>query len=974
MLSQFLCTAEGWGTPRISLSPFRGTRWGRGASSAGSSHSKGKWGTPDEVEASLDELLRKLEEALVDDEYVSVDTASAQYLSSQLETLEDGCLPATGAAHRRLVLLRSVLEVAKSIRSLRLEPSEAASPDAPIKMSIFSGLQILKLDGTPPELLEGLYDMRLQLKSLSIERTSLGSLVGLLAAQGTVSTEDLETGLGTGEIPREMWTELETLRVRYCMLPKTDPTLRLLSHVRRLELPHNSITSVEYFQDCMNLEHLDLSFNQLRNLAGINTVVGNIRTLLLRDNAIYSTEGLDRMFSLERLDLSNNELDELEEIGRLSSLPCLGSVNLRGNPVAATSRYRTNVLSLLGGRSIGKGAELSLVILDGKQASKTELRDVERLSFAAPEVLPGADRRGSKAVAKTCAVAEVEDDCANGLEGSASTPALLPSGACRRRHSGGVRKVATIGGDMGRRRRGRMSAAAAAGYDSDSSNAADESVETLEEDMEELVLMLRGGRSARKEGKGEKEDSKVAGLSQAKLATGAEAVPLAVAVASEDVRVVEALATEPAPTAEDLPAVYRGREEYARLQVSEHLQLYFREQVFTNDRPYLCAKRRSLTIPIGGESMLHLFRETVIPYLGGSSGMGESTCQAAASGVHAMVHTRTLKGEAAGLAAGEVSVALVVTEASVYVIDEEGLRAGGTFGDAPRPCMLSRLSLAGLARIVIGFEFQKLRLEFEPSPGSCPCSLHSLVVMTRSRSRSYTLLSLLESLANKARGARTPPVAIENEDAALLERIGRLPDQGHTAAVLSYSCLFQKWPLRPWVLAPRTLVVTTERVWLLDEDHGELWGLLNPTPQAQLAATAAASQGGAMMSTPPRARRGSRPSPVMSPIFTVGPADQEDKGGDGADKQHVAASFHCLDSSPVSDLVEVKVGIEQPAQFTVVFRSGGVMGGWRRKEWSLQSRTRGGAEKTVEQLRAVAGGAASGKVSPLARPASLVAS
>ncbi|CAN0277113.1 unnamed protein product, partial [Discosporangium mesarthrocarpum] len=209
--------------------------------------------------------------------------------------------------------------------------------------------------------------------------------------------------LGRGT-PRLNWACLEQLRVSQCGLTSLDASLRLLPRVFRVDLSRNALGQVEFFQDCKGLQDLNLGHNLIRSVSGINRVLGNLVSLNLRDNMVSDTSGLERLYSLRRLDLSFNRLSGLEQVARLSVLPCLQELGLRGNPLGAREgrRYRITTLSLL---LVGRGAELQrasdstesfaqsmpgeglglkgggLVLLDGEPPSKKEIAELARLIF-----------------------------------------------------------------------------------------------------------------------------------------------------------------------------------------------------------------------------------------------------------------------------------------------------------------------------------------------------------------------------------------------------------------------------------------------------------------------------------------------------------------------------------------------------------------------------------------------------------------
>lgn len=53
-----------------------------------------------------------------------------------------------------------------------------------------------------------------------------------------------------------------------------------------MDLSHNRIQDLDFLQDSIKLEHLDLSHNWVRTLVDANMAVGNLRVLLLGSNRV----------------------------------------------------------------------------------------------------------------------------------------------------------------------------------------------------------------------------------------------------------------------------------------------------------------------------------------------------------------------------------------------------------------------------------------------------------------------------------------------------------------------------------------------------------------------------------------------------------------------------------------------------------------------------------------------------------------
>eukprot|EP00611_Tribonema_gayanum_P002233 TRINITY_DN1161_c0_g1_i1.p1 TRINITY_DN1161_c0_g1~~TRINITY_DN1161_c0_g1_i1.p1 ORF type:complete len:662 (+),score=114.91 TRINITY_DN1161_c0_g1_i1:168-2153(+) len=286
-------------------------------------------------------------------------------------------------------LLGQLHHSVRAVTRLRIVSGHSPLPlSTSIHLATFPALQYLHITGISASQLQDLCSLRLQLRLLSVDHCANVGLAALLlphhAHDGATNNtsaaytdgwgaELTELGMSTGQLPEGIaaWTKLEVLQLRSCGVSATDPSLRLLPAVRHLDLSFNLIEDLDFFQDCIKLDHLDLSHNGISCLVDVHLTLGNVHTLLLGSNAIRTTEGLERLLALEVLDLEHNRIFDDEDVARLGLLPCLAHLTLSGNPVARQKRYRRKVMTLLlqGGMHALADAEFTL---DSKAVSGIE--------------------------------------------------------------------------------------------------------------------------------------------------------------------------------------------------------------------------------------------------------------------------------------------------------------------------------------------------------------------------------------------------------------------------------------------------------------------------------------------------------------------------------------------------------------------------------------------------------------------------
>ncbi|KAG8834712.1 hypothetical protein FRC17_007618 [Serendipita sp. 399] len=144
-----------------------------------------------------------------------------------------------------------------------------------------------------------------------------------------------------------------------------------LLSVTYLDLSSNLLVSVPSGLNQMyNLVTLNLADNLIESVLGIYTMLGQVLTLNLSRNRIDSLCGLERLVALEKVDVRRNEISDIEEVGRLATLPNLQGVWVEGNPFTdANPDYRINCFN----QFLKEGKQ---VTLDGSSPSFMERRSL----------------------------------------------------------------------------------------------------------------------------------------------------------------------------------------------------------------------------------------------------------------------------------------------------------------------------------------------------------------------------------------------------------------------------------------------------------------------------------------------------------------------------------------------------------------------------------------------------------------------
>jgi Leucine-rich repeat (LRR) protein len=144
-----------------------------------------------------------------------------------------------------------------------------------------------------------------------------------------------------------------------------------------LEMPGLNISDMSALEECINLQHLNLSFNSLTSIQGLLNAE-ELTYLNLSNNQIASLEGLRSCKKLEKLEIQGNRVSVFNQISLLSSLPSLQHLFLQNydgsepNPICSQDRYRNQTLEALPRLKNLDGHRTTLPLL-----SRNDLRQYE---------------------------------------------------------------------------------------------------------------------------------------------------------------------------------------------------------------------------------------------------------------------------------------------------------------------------------------------------------------------------------------------------------------------------------------------------------------------------------------------------------------------------------------------------------------------------------------------------------------------
>ncbi|KAK4350098.1 hypothetical protein RND71_029411 [Anisodus tanguticus] len=293
----------------------------------------------------LDSLVKFVEnnvESLIEGTLVlKLNPIGLHYVHSRLESLSELESLLSGAPvdylrayvsdlgdHRALERLRRILRLLTSLKVVSVLPPPARDP-TPLSLLPFGRLKVLELRGCDlsTSAARGLLELRRNLEKL-ICHNSTDALKHVFASR----IADIKNS--------PHWNRLSFISCAQNGLVLMDESLQLLPAIETLDLSRNKFAKVDNLRKCTKLKHLDLGFNHLRNV-----VSSHIVKLVLRNNALTSLHGIENLKSLQGLDISYNIISNFLEMEILAGLSSLQSLWLEGNPLCYSRWYRAQVFS-----------------------------------------------------------------------------------------------------------------------------------------------------------------------------------------------------------------------------------------------------------------------------------------------------------------------------------------------------------------------------------------------------------------------------------------------------------------------------------------------------------------------------------------------------------------------------------------------------------------------------------------------------
>ncbi|RXN03863.1 isocitrate dehydrogenase [NAD] subunit mitochondrial isoform X2 [Labeo rohita] len=168
---------------------------------------------------------------------------------------------------------------------------------------------------------------------------------------------------------REKDMETECAKITTVLLKSRTGEFDLES-ILFLKLRNLGIYDLGCIGECINLERLDLSGNNITNLGPLSPL-RRLLVLNLSANRISNLEPLSSCESLQSLNVAGNVIPSVDNLHALKSLKKLESIRLKdntynySNPVCKNSTYRTLILEIFpnmkvldGERVVGRGSDL----------------------------------------------------------------------------------------------------------------------------------------------------------------------------------------------------------------------------------------------------------------------------------------------------------------------------------------------------------------------------------------------------------------------------------------------------------------------------------------------------------------------------------------------------------------------------------------------------------------------------------------
>lgn len=163
------------------------------------------------------------------------------------------------------------------------------------------------------------------------------------------------------------FADVESLRLDFKNILKID-NLWCFKSLVKLQLDNNIIEKVEGLEMLVNLVWLDLSFNNIEVIEGLGNLT-KLEDLTLYNNRISSIKDMENLTNLHVFSIGNNMIKELNNTLYLRRFKKLQTVNLGGNPMCESEKYRLYVIAHLPALEY---LDYRLIDENSKQAARDE--------------------------------------------------------------------------------------------------------------------------------------------------------------------------------------------------------------------------------------------------------------------------------------------------------------------------------------------------------------------------------------------------------------------------------------------------------------------------------------------------------------------------------------------------------------------------------------------------------------------------
>eukprot|EP00358_Blepharisma_japonicum_P002769 CAMPEP_0202955136 /NCGR_PEP_ID=MMETSP1395-20130829/51504_1 /ASSEMBLY_ACC=CAM_ASM_000871 /TAXON_ID=5961 /ORGANISM="Blepharisma japonicum, Strain Stock R1072" /LENGTH=526 /DNA_ID=CAMNT_0049671351 /DNA_START=1390 /DNA_END=2967 /DNA_ORIENTATION=- len=169
---------------------------------------------------------------------------------------------------------------------------------------------------------------------------------------------------------------LETLDVSFNQLQNLSGLQNCkLPNLKVLICAHNRIESIEYLDNLANLRELDLCANNIKQIDPTSFPSAlSLRYLRLDENKIRVISNLNGLVKLQCLQLISNRVSDYIELEKLRDLPTLMELALSNNPITRKLPYRISVIKRLP----------QLMFLDGQEVQAEERERGEMVQEVKP--------------------------------------------------------------------------------------------------------------------------------------------------------------------------------------------------------------------------------------------------------------------------------------------------------------------------------------------------------------------------------------------------------------------------------------------------------------------------------------------------------------------------------------------------------------------------------------------------------------